>query len=176
MTTPPADYDPTRHPDLLAWLTERQAAFEPWAHEAGGVDLFDFSDASLEALGNLIREAFAEMEEVTAQRRTPFVQGAVWYIGETLCRRRGWVWKYQPDINFGQLAPFYGEVENRGLSDTPSVGAPGRDADPEEDLYPLNIVRRVVSPEDILGDPVDECLVGMVEGWYDDEDEEDGEE
>ncbi|MEI5136015.1 hypothetical protein RB199_32165 [Streptomyces libani] len=167
-------YDSTRHPDLLAWLTERQTGFEHWAHEAGGVTLFDFSNASLDALEDLVREAYTKTDEITQQRRTPFIQGAVWYIGEVLCRRKGWVWKFEPDFNTGEVPPFYGEAEAPGLLDTPCVGAP--EAGPGEHWYPLNTLRRLLAEDDELGNPIDERLVGMVEvGWYDDEDDEGGE-
>ncbi|MFF9911637.1 hypothetical protein [Streptomyces sp. NPDC013457] len=172
MTTPPSDYDSTRHPDLLVWLTERQDAFESWAQEAGGVDRFDFSDASLDALEDLVEERFAESEEVTAERRSPFVQGAVWYIGETLRRRReGWVWKFEPDVTFGLLPAFYPAVPDPAYLDTPCVGAP--DAKPGEHWYPLNTLRRLLATEDEFDNPIDERLVGMIEGWYDEDDEDD---
>ncbi|AJT69913.2 hypothetical protein T261_8320 [Streptomyces lydicus] len=171
MPIPPENYDSTRHPDLLAWLTERQAGFERWAHETGGDTLFGFSNASLDALENLIKAEYSEMEEITAQRGTPFIQGAVWYVGEAARRRNdGWVWKFEPDMNSGELAAFFPPVEHGGLMDHPCLGAP--DAGPGEHWFPLNTLRRVIDPEDILGDPVDECLVGMIEGWYDEDDEE----
>ncbi|MEX0172810.1 hypothetical protein [Streptomyces sp. LMG1-1-1.1] len=176
MTTPHSDYDSTRHPDLLAWLTERQASFERWAREAGGVDRFDFSDASLDVLEDLVKASFAESEEITAQRRSPFIQGAVWYIGETLRRRReGWVWKFEPDVAFGLLPAFYPTVPDPAYLDTPCVGAP--DAKPGEHWYPLNTLRRLLATEDEFDNPIDERLVGMVEGWYDEDegDEEDDE-
>ncbi|MGY5137647.1 hypothetical protein ACWGJW_35600 [Streptomyces nigrescens] len=173
MPAPRESYDSTRHPDLLAWLTERQTGFEHWAHEAGGVTLFDFSNASLDALEDLVREAYTKTDEITQQRRTPFIQGGVWYIGEVLCRRKGWVWKFEPDFNTGEVPPFYGEAEAPGLLDTPCVGAP--EAGPGEHWYPLNTLRRLLAEDDELGNPIDERLVGMVEGWYDDEDDEDDE-
>ncbi|GAA3085736.1 hypothetical protein GCM10017562_64680 [Streptomyces roseofulvus] len=173
MTTPHPGYDSTRHPDLLAWLAERQVAFGDWAREAGGdADRFDFSDASLDALEERVRETFAAPEEITARRRSPFVQGAVWYIGETLRRRReGWVWKFEPDVDFGLLPAFYPAVPDPAYLDTPCVGAPG--AEPGEHWYPLNTLRRLLVTEDEFDNPVDEGLVGMIEGWYEEEEEED---
>ncbi|WP_432142502.1 hypothetical protein [Streptomyces sp. bgisy084] len=173
MSAPCDSYDSTRHPDLLAWLTERQTGFGRWAHEAGGVALFDYSNASLDALEDLVREAYTETEEITQQRRSLFVQGAVWYLGEVLCRRKGWVWKFEPDFDTGEVPPFYGETEAPGLLDAPCVGAPG--AGPGEHWYPLNALRRLFTEDDEVGNPVDERLVGMVEGWYDDEGDEDDE-
>ncbi|MGW2633590.1 hypothetical protein ACWC2K_30265 [Streptomyces chattanoogensis] len=170
MPAPPENYDSTRHPDLVAWLTERQASFERWAHEAGGLDLFDFSNDSLDALEDRIRETFGEPEEITPHRRTPFIQGAVWYIGEVLCRRRGWVWQFVPDVEFGERPPFYGDTPHPVLLDTPCVGAP--DAEPGEHWYPLNTLRRLLAEDDEFGDPVDERLVGIVEGEYDEDDDE----
>ncbi|MFE3326977.1 hypothetical protein [Streptomyces sp. NPDC059176] len=171
MTTPPSDYDSTRHPDLLVWLADRQAAFGRWAREAGGVHRFDFSDASLDALEGLVKEKFAESEEITAQRRSLFIQGAVWYIGETLRRRReGWVWKFEPDVTFGLLPAFYPAVPDPAYLDTPCVGPP--DAKPGEDWYPLNTLRRLLATEDEFDNPIDERLVGMIEGWHEEEDDD----
>ncbi|BAU84911.1 hypothetical protein SLA_4022 [Streptomyces laurentii] len=167
-------YDATRHPGLLAWLDDRRTDFTRWAHEAAGAHPFDHSDASLDALEDLVRATYAGPEEITRQRRTPFVQGAVWYIGDVLCRRKGWVWTFEPDFDTGELPPFYGETEAPGLLDTPCVGAPG--AGPGEHWYPLNTLRRLVAEDDEMGEPIDERLVGMIEGWYDEEaEEEDGE-
>ncbi|MFE6101214.1 hypothetical protein ACFVQ4_14720 [Streptomyces laurentii] len=54
------------------------------------------------------------------------------------------------------------------------MGAPG--AGPGEHWYPLNTLRRLVAEDDEMGEPVDERLIGMIEGWYDEEAEEvDGE-
>ncbi|MFI9810250.1 hypothetical protein ACIHEJ_39225 [Streptomyces sp. NPDC052301] len=171
MTAPSENpYDPTRNPDLLAWLTERQAGFERWAEEAGGSSRFDFSPASLDGLEELIREGFETPEDVTEQRRTPFLQGAVWYLGELFCRHRGMVWKYEPDFDTGRLAPFFAAEEPVGVLDTPCVGLPG--ARPGENWFPLNMIRRLLIDEDEVGNPVDERLLGMLEGWYDDEDDE----
>ncbi|MFI5523740.1 hypothetical protein [Streptomyces platensis] len=171
MPAPHDSYDSTRHPDLLTWLTERQTGFERWAHEAGGVTRFDFSHASLDALEDLVRKTYTMTEEITQQRRTLFIQGAVWYIGEALCRRNGWIWKFEPDVNTGEVPPFYGETEAPGLLDTPCVGAP--EAGPGEHWYPLNTLRRLLAEDDEMGNPIDERLVGMVEGWYDEDEDED---
>ncbi|MFE7410856.1 hypothetical protein [Streptomyces laurentii] len=50
------------------------------------------------------------------------------------------------------------------------MGAPA--AGPGEHWYPLNTLRRLVAEDDEMGEPVDERLVGMIEGWYDEEAEE----
>ncbi|MCM2413086.1 hypothetical protein [Streptomyces sp. RKAG290] len=165
--------DPARHPELLAWLTERQTAFADWAREAGGADRFDFGRSSLDVLDALLRESFDTDAEIAAQRRGPFVQGAVWYLGEVICRERGTVWKYEPDTTAdGAAAPLFDPADRAGVLDTPCVSLPADG--PERGLYPLNVLRRMLMEKDALGNPIDEHLVdALEEGYLDDEFDED---
>ncbi len=170
--------DPARHPELLAWLAERQAAFPRWAEDAGGVERFDFSPASLDVLDDLLRQTFGTDAEIAAQRREPFVQGAVWYLGEVVCRERGTVWKYEPDTADDQEpAPLFDPADRPGVLDTPCVSLPSDG--PERGLYPLNVLRRMLMEKDALGNPIDERLVDALDddylddGFDDDFDEDD---
>jgi hypothetical protein len=104
----------------------------------------------------------------------PFIQGAVWYLGEVICRERGTVWKYEPDTTTSQAAaPLFDPADRPGVLDTPCVSLPADS--PERGLYPLNVLRRMLMEKDALGNPVDERLVDALEGDYldDDFDEED---
>lgn len=177
MTEPDATYDPTRHPDLLGWLAERRDAHERWAEQTSFADALDFTPASLGVLDRLVRETANSMEEITDRRMTPFVQGAVWYVGEVFCRHRKMVWKYIPDLVSGTLEPFFGAAGETSALDHPCVGAPD---DPESHLYPLNMLRRILLTEDEVGDPVEETLLSIYADPfadpYDDDGEDDGEE
>lgn len=175
MTEPDETYDPTRHPGLLRWMGERREAHERWAEQTSFADALDFTPASLETLDSLVRNIANSMEEVTDQRMTPFVQGAIWYVGEVFCRHRKLVWKYIPDLVSGELEPFFGAAEETSALDHPCVGAP---ADPESYLYPLNMLRRILLTEDEVGNPVEETLSTIFASPFDeDEDgEDDGDE
>ncbi|MGY0060990.1 hypothetical protein ACWY4P_31355 [Streptomyces sp. LZ34] len=171
--------DPTRHPELLTWLAERQAAFPSWAQSNGPADRFDFTPASLDVLEILLKETFDTDAELAARRREPFVQGAVWYLGEAICRTRGTVWKYEPDIDTRTTPPLFDPADRPGVLDTPCVSL-STDG-PEKGLYPLNVLRRVLMDRDELGNPVDERLADAMEDDYLDEDfdednEDDGDE
>ncbi|RCK69294.1 hypothetical protein DT076_10335 [Desertihabitans brevis] len=81
---------------LAGWLAERSAAFAGWAEQHRGS--WDFSTASLDALETLLLEHLGSPEAVSAAARTPLVDGAVWYLGEVLCRTRDARWHYfEPD-------------------------------------------------------------------------------
>ncbi|URN17368.1 MULTISPECIES: hypothetical protein [Streptomyces] len=177
MTGPDETYDPTRHPDLLGWLGERRDAHEEWAGRTGFADALDFTPASLGIVDRLVRAAASSMEEITDRRMTPFVQGAVWYVGEVFRRHRRMVWKYVPDIVSGELEPFFGAAGETSALDHPCVGAPD---DPESRLYPLNMLRRILLTEDELGDPVEETLPSIFADPFadpfDEDEDEEGEE
>ncbi|MFD8588323.1 hypothetical protein ACFV1B_02005 [Streptomyces sp. NPDC059637] len=176
MPEPGETYDPTRHPDLLRWLGERQDAHERWAEQTSFADVLDFTPASLGVLDNLIRETANSMEEVTDRRMTPFIQGAIWYMGEMFCRHQKMVWKYIPDIVSGELEPFFNAAGETSALDHPCVGAPD---DPESHLYPLNMLRRILITEDSVGNPVEETLSTIFANPFaedDEDDEDDGEE
>ncbi|NIJ10862.1 hypothetical protein FHU38_001206 [Saccharomonospora amisosensis] len=172
MTEPDKTYDPTRHPDLLRWIGERQHDHERWAEQTSYAGVLDFTPASLGIVDDLIREFANSMEELTDQRMTAFIQGAIWYVGEVFRRHRKMVWKYIPDIVSGELEPFFDAAGETSALDHPCVGAPD---DPESYLYPLNVLRRILLTQDEVGNPVEETLSSIFDQPFDD-DEDDGEE
>ncbi|MEV6179640.1 hypothetical protein ACIHAR_35605 [Streptomyces sp. NPDC052016] len=141
---------------LRAWLEERADAFGAWAEETGLPDRWDFTPESLDALEELVRSRYRSDTDIDASRRDPFLQGAVWYIGETACRRKGLVWHYWPfaprrsplpDL-FGSGAP--------GFIDTPSVGrAKAREG---QGTDPLGLVLTLYWDKDDIDRPLDAHL------------------
>ncbi|MEU1281583.1 hypothetical protein [Streptomyces sp. NPDC005805] len=171
MTEADETYDPTRHPDLLRWLDERRDAHEGWAAGTSSAGALDFTPASLAVVDDLVRERANTMEEVTDQRMTPFVQGALWYVGEVFRRHRTMVWKYIPDLVSGELEPFFGAAGQISALDHPCVGVPG---DPDSYLYPLNMLRGILLTEDEAGAPVERTLSSIFVDPFDEgEDDED---
>ncbi|MFF6780454.1 hypothetical protein [Streptomyces sp. NPDC012510] len=170
MTEADETYDPTRHPDLLAWLAEREGAHAAWAAQTSFAGVLDFSPASLATVDDLIRESANSMEEITDRRMTPFVQGAIWYVGEVFRRHKGMVWKYIPDLVSGQLEPFFNAGAETSALDHPCVGAPG---DPDSYVYPLNALRRILLTEDEVGNKVDDSLLSIFADPFDEGDEDD---
>ncbi|MFF5015559.1 hypothetical protein [Streptomyces sp. NPDC001165] len=169
-------HDPQRHPELLVWLAERQAAFEHWARTNGGAERWDFGPASLEPLEELVRERFGTLEDVFGVRRGEFVQGAVWYLGETVRRARGLVWKYEPMI-LDETAPaprLFAPVHQNGTVDTPCVSPAG--ADESAGQYPLNMLSRLLMKHDEIGTPLEYHLVEALEEPDDDFEDFEGDE
>ncbi|MER6303167.1 hypothetical protein ABT247_26905 [Kitasatospora sp. NPDC001539] len=82
------------NPRLSGWLAEQRRAFPAWAAEHGGD--WDFAPASLDRLEDLIRSRFDTWEEVRDARGTPLLEVAAWYLGETLVRRCGVMWRCMP--------------------------------------------------------------------------------
>ncbi|WP_406865117.1 hypothetical protein ABZO31_33570 [Streptomyces sp. HUAS MG47] len=162
--SPESTYDPTRHPDLLAWLAERQSGHDHWVGQAGLAGRLDFTPESLGALDERVRETAQDMEQLTEQRLSPFVQGAVWYVGEVFCRHRQMVWKYTPDVDTGELPPFFAPAGGDGALDHPCVGP--KDEGWEGDLYPLNMLRRILVDEDEIGTPIEDTLTSLFENPY----------
>ncbi|WP_129306894.1 hypothetical protein [Streptomyces sp. L2] len=167
--------DPTRHPALLAWLTERREAFTAWAGRTGAADRLDFGAGSLDVLESLLRSAFTSDDEIRARRLDPFVQGAVWYLGEVICRTRGTVWKYERDADLPAgtpMPPLFTPATPTAVLDTPCVALP--EDGPERALYPLNILCRSLITQDELGEPVEEHLRdALAEDYLDEEEDED---
>ncbi len=62
----------TDHPELVAWLDRRGAAFPGWAAEVGSPERGDFGLDSLELLEEIVRERFADGEEILAEKRSEF--------------------------------------------------------------------------------------------------------
>ncbi|MFJ8674313.1 hypothetical protein [Streptomyces sp. NPDC093589] len=153
--------DSRRHPDLLAWLSERSADFEHWARATGTPELWDFTPASLEPLEDLLRQTITREEDIDEQRRGTFLQGAVWYLGEVACRSAGVVWRYEPFASVGSpLPPLFAEVRAAGTIDTPCVGPTGEHTD--DRLYVMGAIYQLFMEHDEFGDPIEERLSGVV--------------
>ncbi|MEU6281136.1 hypothetical protein [Streptomyces sp. NPDC047028] len=167
--------DPIRHPSLLAWLTERREAFEAWAKQTGAAGRLDFGAGSLDALEARLRDTFTSDVEIRARRLDPFVQGAVWYLGEAICRTRGTVWKYERDADLpadAPMPPLFAPGAPTGVLDTPCVALP--ENGPDRALYPLNILCRALVTQDELGEPLEEHLRdALAENYLDEEENED---
>ncbi|MEV0090260.1 hypothetical protein [Streptomyces sp. NPDC050738] len=81
---------------LQAWLDERAAGFGAWAEETRAADRWDFTPGSLDLLEELVRSRYGSEADIHAGRMDPFLQGAIWYAGETACRTKRLVWHYWP--------------------------------------------------------------------------------
>ncbi|MFI5530644.1 hypothetical protein ACIA8O_19100 [Kitasatospora sp. NPDC051853] len=107
--TPGVDPEPPlpEHPVLTEWLAGRREAFEPWSQEAFGRSVhWNQHAGTLDWLEHAVRQRFAGPAEFDAARAEPFVQGACWYLGETIRRNTGAVWQYVPvDPGAGPGAP-----------------------------------------------------------------------
>jgi hypothetical protein len=80
---------------LRCWLAERGAQFPVWAARYGGDAVWDFSPESLDALEELVIQKAPTPEQLLdEERNAPFLDGAVWYVGEVLRRGRPLPWQY----------------------------------------------------------------------------------
>ncbi|MFF3844129.1 hypothetical protein [Streptomyces sp. NPDC002328] len=100
---------------LQGWLADRQAAHPDWARRLSGVGAvsmagageareWDFSPDSLDALERQVRERYRTLADFDADREGPFLQGAVWYLGQVICLHHDstWVhWAIEPDAPRG---------------------------------------------------------------------------
>ncbi|MBB5934881.1 hypothetical protein [Streptomyces zagrosensis] len=151
-----------RHPELVAWRTARADGFEQWARETGTPRTWDFSPESLAALEDLVRDRYADPEELFAARREPFLQGACWYLGEVVCRAKGQVWKFEPFALHGApLPPLFAAAYEPGTIDYPQVGAANADID--EALSPMGALYTLLSGVDDAGEPHDAHLPDLLE-------------
>ncbi|MEU5657285.1 hypothetical protein ABZ802_16915 [Streptomyces sp. NPDC047737] len=169
-----------RHPELLAWLSAREAAFEGWAGELGPLEHWDFGTDSLDDLEEVVRERYAGLEEVRAAKDSDFVQGATWYVGEVVRRsfaacgtHAPLVWMYDPEPPAGHAPSAFFAPGTGVVTNTPFLGT--RDAVDGEWLYPLGVINELYSTENEWGDPVEPRLRGAVHDPYDDDDDDDDE-
>jgi hypothetical protein len=71
------------------------AQFPAWVRDYGGNSVWDFSPESLDALEDLIIGRGSTPEQLLEdQQNAPFVDGALWYLGEVLRRERPLPWAY----------------------------------------------------------------------------------
>jgi hypothetical protein len=80
---------------LRDWLAARAAAFPGWRERFGGGVAWDFSADSAEALGALVVRVTPTLDELADPGNAAFVDGATWYLGETLRRVKGGEWRYR---------------------------------------------------------------------------------
>jgi hypothetical protein len=92
---------------LQRWLAGRQDAHPDWVRQLAGsgeTGEWDFSPAGLEALERQVRGRYSTLAEFDADREGPFLQGAVWYLGQVICLHHDstWVhWAIDPDAPRG---------------------------------------------------------------------------
>jgi hypothetical protein len=94
---------------LREWLAAREAAFPAWRERFGGGVAWDFSAGSAEALGALVLRLAPTPDALADPRNAAFVDGATWYLGETLRRVKGGEWHYRsgdPDVGMYFGRPF----------------------------------------------------------------------
>lgn len=142
--------------ELSAWLAERSKAFPEWAKATGEEQRWDFSPDSLDALEDLVRRTFADQAQVTGAKSGAFVQGAVWYIGEVICRTTGAVWRYEPFAPGGGTPSELFASGKSWVTDTPAVAQPhGEDSEP---LYPMGALNALYWETDELDNPIEAHL------------------
>ncbi|MFJ8114218.1 hypothetical protein [Streptomyces sp. NPDC096132] len=79
---------------LRLWLADRQDRHPYWARQLSGADIqrWDFSPGSLEALERRVRDRYRTLADFDADREGPFLQGAVWYLGQVICLHHDSTW------------------------------------------------------------------------------------
>jgi hypothetical protein len=107
--TPGIDPDLPRSDDaeyLAAWLAERERAFPEWAATHASHGPWDFSVDSLDRLEDLL--ATLTVADLDDPAHRELVEGAVWYLGETLRRIRGGEWVYRSHDPSAPADPYAG--------------------------------------------------------------------
>ncbi|MGE2818044.1 hypothetical protein ACQI5H_23305 [Mycobacterium heidelbergense] len=96
--TPALDPDPDFPPDrgtLAAWRHLRESRFPSWATEyAGGPAECNFSVDSLDRLECLVKSRLPAEADFDKPENREFVDGAIWYLGETIVRQGKAQWVY----------------------------------------------------------------------------------
>ena len=99
---------------LQRWLSEREAQFPAWVRDYGGDGaeaVWDFSPDSLDALEDLVIERGSPPEQLLEdEQNAPFVDGALWYLGEVLRRTRPLPWGY---VRGNTADPTVGHIDTR---------------------------------------------------------------
>ncbi|MDG4864187.1 hypothetical protein P8605_39205 [Streptomyces sp. T-3] len=153
------------HPELLEWLDAHARAFPSWAEEAGEPERWDFGPGTLDLLEEVVRAKYADAAAIEVAKSSPFVQGAVWYIGETVRRHCGGVvWQYQPGTPYIEAADsVMFSTEEHGVFNTPLLGQPGLRQGNR--LYPLGALNTLYWETDELDEPMDDHLCDLLDGW-----------
>ncbi|NBE49908.1 hypothetical protein [Streptomyces boluensis] len=138
---------------LEGWLDERATAFGEWVGETGAPGAWDFSPPSLDTLEELVRKRFAGEEQILAERGSAFIQGAVWYAGETVRRARaGVMWGFDPWEPGTDELPELFASELGVVTDSPYLVRSGQGSD--KGRYPLGAVISLVCTTDEGDHPV----------------------
>ena len=95
-------------PWLADWSTTRRERFAEWARASDVPDALDFSPESLDTVERLVRDRAGSVADLRRIAHEEFVQGAVWYLGETACRHGGARWIYHPPPETGSRNPYVG--------------------------------------------------------------------
>jgi hypothetical protein len=129
---------------VAGWVAERKAAFDRWRAAYGTGTDWDFGRGSLDVLERLLADRAPTVEALYAPEHRDFVEGAVWYLGETVRRIKGGTWVYRTQDP---------DVPNIYAGD-PYVQQAGRDG---EAVIPIVVIRGFVR----AGQP------GTLGAWYD---------
>lgn len=132
---------------LREWLAERATAFGEWADETGTPETCDFTPASLNVLEQVVRKRFADVDHILAERSSTFVQGAVWYVGETVRRALPAVeWGFDPWEPAADEPPGMFASELGVMTDSPYLARPGQGK--EQGCYPLGALNNLLRTAD----------------------------
>ncbi|MEV0636937.1 hypothetical protein AB0I77_18650 [Streptomyces sp. NPDC050619] len=137
---------------LETWLAERASSFDAWAEETGQPGRWDFTPESLDALEDLVRSRYGSDAAIDAGRTDPFLQGAIWYIGEMACRKKGLVWHYWPFATGRAPLPDLFASGEPGFIDSPSVGK--RNAREGQGTDPLGLLLSLFWEKDDIDRPL----------------------
>jgi hypothetical protein len=99
---------------LASWLATRDREFPGWGATYGQGVAWDFSSGSLSALGELVLRLTPTLAELHDPANAAFVDGAAWYVGETLRRVKGGRWYYQhgdPDTEVYTGYPYVRQLD-----------------------------------------------------------------
>ncbi|MFQ6328378.1 hypothetical protein ACLMAL_19840 [Nocardia sp. CWNU-33] len=77
---------------LSAWLAEREQRFPQWVAAYGAGGTWDFSPPSIDALAAALFRVTPTPEQLDDPGNADFVDGATWYLGETLRRAEPGQW------------------------------------------------------------------------------------
>lgn len=103
--------EPTFDEDRLStWLAEREQRFPQWVASYGAGGTWDFSPASLDGLAVALFRATPTPERFADLDRAGFVQGATWYLGETLRRTGSGEWIAPHDEEYFRVRQHPGDA------------------------------------------------------------------
>lgn len=156
---PTPGLDPVPEPNVaVRWARVRQARFPDWAARYGAGQQWDFSAESLDALANVIlQHCPAGTYLLDAPVTADFIDGVVWYFGETLHRAKPSHWSYSGDLAARPGRELTGQTISTSLP---------------HDGYPLAVflvqdINRVVQPTSYLDpSPIDPGSLRSSYKWW----------